>query len=80
VDAGGPVPGELQLAWWCTDGRLPDAGGVLDQDYALQVRLTAAGNVHRTLGRYRGLRGAQIHSLSGSERKLLGYLQRQGML
>ena len=80
VDNDGDVPGDLQLAWWCSDGRLPDGGGVHDQDYGLMKRMTAAGNVHRVLSRYRSLRGHQIHSLSDSERKLLGQLQRSGLL
>lgn len=51
-----------------------------DQDYALMARMTAAGNVHRTLSRYRSLKGHAIHGLSDGERKLLGYLQRNGLL
>lgn len=80
VDNDGEAPPDLVLAWWCSEGRLPEAGGVLDQDYALMKRMTAANNVHRVLSRYRGLTGHQIHNLSNGERKLLGSLQRSGLL
>lgn len=80
VDGDGEPPPELKLAWWCGDTRSPDSGGVLDQDFGLLTRMTAAGNVYRALSRYRSLKGHQIHSLSDSERRLLGGLQRNGLL
>lgn len=80
VDNDGAPPAPLRLAWLCGDHHLPDAGGALDQDFQTMAQMAAASNVYQTLSRYRGLRGEQIHSLSHSERRLLGYLQRQGLL
>lgn len=80
VDGDGPPPPELRLVWWCGEARSPEAGGVLDQDYGLQVRMTAAGNVYRVLSRYRGLRGHAIHTLTDPERRMLRYLLDMGLL
>jgi hypothetical protein len=48
---------------------------MLDQDHMLITQMTAANNIYRTLRRYRGLVGKQIHSLSIPERRLLRTLR-----
>ena len=69
------------MAWLCEQwNSQPDAGGMLDQDYALITQMTASSNIYRTLKRYRGLRGKEIHSLSVSERRLLRSLMDLDMI
>lgn len=80
VDMDEPPPPELRLAWWCGDKLMPDSGGLLDQDYELWVKMKTLENVWRTISRLRNLKGEQIHSLSESERKLIAYLLREGIL
>ena len=76
VDDGAPPPPQLRLAWQCEEWNAqPEAGGMLDQDHALMVQMTAANNIYRTLKRFRGLVGKMIHSLSQEERRILKVLR-----
>ena len=76
---GGPPPPELRLFWWCTDGRLPLAGGVHDQDFVELHTMNAAGNIYRVIKKMENLKGAQIHSLSRGDRLLMKYLREEAL-
>lgn len=81
MDAGGPPPPELRLAWLCKRwGGLPAAGGLLDQDYQMLYRMTALSNVTETLSDYRNLRGAEIHGLTEGQRRTLRFLRGMDLL
>ena len=81
VDESATAPAELSLAWDCQRwGTLPEAGGLLDQDYVLLGRMTAALNVYNTVSFVRSASGAEIHRLSGGQRALLKYLRDNGMM
>ena len=71
---GEEPPAPLLLAWWCGESRLPDAGGVLDQDWQTWRQMTAARNVYNVVSRITNLQGEQIHTLNKSERRLWRYL------
>ena len=76
-----PLPGELKIGWWCEQWHsLPEAGGVMEQDYGLMHRMQVLGNIHRTVNRYINLSGAEIHSLSTSERNVLRWLKDMGLM
>jgi len=69
------------MAWQCERwNALPEAGGLFDQDAKLMTRMTALSNIYATVARYRSLVGREIHSLKGSERRLLGMLHDEGMI
>ena len=75
VDESAPPPPQLKLAWLCEQwDAQPDGGGMLDQDHALIMQMTAANNIYRTLKRFRSLVGKAIHSLSPEERRMLKLL------
>lgn len=76
----GRAPMELQMAWMCGDMRLPDAGGVFDQDAALMARMGACRNIYNTITRMREAKGAQIHQLSDRERRIIRSLMEGGYL
>jgi hypothetical protein len=81
VDDGAPPPPILRLAWQCEQWNAPPgAGGILDQEHALMVQMTAANNIYRTLKRFRGLMGKMIHSLSQDERRMLRVLRDEGLI
>lgn len=81
VDADEQPPAELVLAWQCERWHaLPLPGGMFDQDYRLIRTMAVLLNIHTVVSRFRRLQGEQIHSLSDSERSILGYLVRNGML
>lgn len=76
VEEGAPPPLELMLAWDCHRWEtLPDAGGLLDQDYRLLMLMKVASNIHDTVTRLRSLVGDQIHSLSDNERRIIKWLR-----
>ena len=80
ADGGAPPPGELLLKWLCGDTRLPEVGGVMDQDYETINRMTVLGNIYNTVVRYRRASGKQIHQLTDSERRILKSLKDRGHL
>jgi hypothetical protein len=80
VYSAAPPPMELQLAWMCGDHRLPDGGGVLDQDAGLMRRLTCCRNIYQVLYRMKHLTGKQIHTMTDNERKLVKALRDGGYL
>jgi hypothetical protein len=68
------------MAWMCGEHHLPKAGGIEDQDYK-QIRLMRASeNIYRVMDRMRNLQGAQIHSLTATERKLIKGLREGGYI
>lgn len=71
----GPAPSDLKLAWWCGDSRLPEAGGVLDQDAGLWGRMQALANVYRTVQKADRAVGREIHKLTPNELKVIRYLR-----
>lgn len=62
------------MAWWCGEARLPEAGGVLDQDAVLWYRMQALSGYYRLVTRLSGLKGDQIHGLTAGERLGWKYL------
>ena len=80
VEGDGAAPPELRLAWMCGDSKLPEAGGVYDQNFVTLNRMTAAVNIYNIITRMQGLVGEQIHSLTRSERKLIRWLRDEGYL
>jgi len=76
IDEGAEAPPILRLSWMSKKyGSLPDAGGVLDQEYSLMHQMGVTSTVYDTISRLRGLKAEQIHSLSTSERRLIKALQ-----
>jgi len=81
VDGEFPAPPELRLAWECERYRcLPESGGYMDQDYGLLTRMTVLANVYGAYAHYRNSIGAQIHSLSEAERRILRNLKDSGLI
>jgi hypothetical protein len=75
-----PPPAELRLAWMCGDQNLPSAGGVLDQEYQTMHRMQVLSNVYRTVTRFRNMKGAEIHSLSDQDRRMIRSLRDMGLM
>jgi hypothetical protein len=65
--------------WWCGETRLPDTGGVLDQDAGLWYRMQTLGGFYRLVQRLGRSKGDQIHSLTPSELLTWKYLIREGL-
>lgn len=69
------------MSWWCDKyNALPEAGGVMDQDYGLIHRMGAAANTYTIITRVQGLYGAAIHSLTEPERRLIASLRKLGVM
>lgn len=68
--------------WWCDHfgGALPENGGMLEQDHKAISRMTALKNIYNVVTRLRNMKGAHIHDLSTSERRLIRALRDEGML
>lgn len=77
---GANAPMELRLAWMCGEARLPDAGGVLEQDAALMARMWACRNIYNAITRMSEAKGTQIHQLSDRERRIIRGLMEGGYL
>lgn len=78
---GAPPPSELRLAWGCKRWNAqPEAGGYLDQDFVLDMRMTAVSNIYDALTRMRNLPGKDIHKLTENERRILRGLIDLGMI
>ena len=81
TDNDEPAPQDLLIAFQCeTWQTMPEAGGLYDQDYATMTRITACRNIYSALSHLRNASGAQIHTLSDGERKILGMLVKMGLL
>ena len=59
---------------------MPEQGAYLDQDYFLLARMRALSNVYNVVSKLRNMKGAQIHQLTDSDRKLLKMLVDLGLL
>ena len=69
------------MAWWCDRfNALPEAGGVMDQDYALMGRMSVLDNAYSFVTRLRSLKGEQIHSLTDPERRFWASLIEMGVM
>lgn len=68
------------MAWLCGDNHLPEAGGMLDQDYPLVTRMAACRNIYQTLSRLRDCQGEQIHQLTRRERLIIRALREEGLI
>jgi hypothetical protein len=69
------------LALFCGDRHLPNAGGVMDQDYGLLRRMLYLRDVFNTVRKLSTLVGDEINTnLSTDERILLGYLNDERFL
>lgn len=78
---GEPPPPELDIGLNCQAWQtLPDAGGYLEQDYALMKRMNTALNIYRVVQKWNRLEGKAIHSLTDHERKVLGALRDMGIM
>ena len=76
VDDNEDPPPVLRLSWMSRKySALPNAGGVLDQEYAMLHQMDVVSNVHDALSRFRGYKGKAIHSMSISERRLIRSLR-----
>ena len=72
-------PPELETAWQCKRWNcLPDAGGYLDQEYSLVMRMSMLDNVHSFMVYLRSLVGDRIHTLDGPARRLWRWLIEEG--
>ena len=81
VDGDGDPPPELILSWQCSRWAcLPDTGGYFEQDYSIMRRMTTLANVYNALTKYRNAKGAQIHNLTESDRRILRFLKDAGLL
>ena len=73
-------PPILVMAWdvdrWHT---LPDAGGLLDQDYHTLQQMRIALNIYQMITKLHNLKGEQIHSLSEGERAFIKALMDMGV-
>jgi hypothetical protein len=61
-------------------GALPKAGGILDQGWQLMNKMNVHSNIYNTVTRLRGMKGAEIHKLSDTERRLIKYLRDERLL
>jgi hypothetical protein len=81
VDSDEPPPAELRLAWDCKYwNTMPDAGAYYDQDYFLLMRMRSLSNIYNVMTKLRNAHGAQIHSLTENDRKLLKYIMDLGLI
>ena len=79
--SGGEAPPELVMAWSCERWHaLPDAGGMLDQDWRLIERMGATKNVNDFLHHLHSLKGKQIHTLTAGQARMWKYLIDEGYL
>ena len=73
-------PPLLRLAWQCERYHaLPDAGGVLDQDYAIVTEMSILSNVYTTIQHLQNARGHAIHQLGEGQRAVLRALMDAGV-
>lgn len=78
---GEPAPPELSLGQNCRSWNvLPEPGGYLDQHYKTMVGMNIALNIHGVVTKVRGATGANIHSLTAQERRMLKPLVERGLI
>lgn len=80
MKSNAPPPAELQIAWDCERwNTLPEAGGLLDQEYQLLKRMTGLSNVYNAVSQWFNLTGENIHKMSEQTRRILRYLLDNGI-
>ena len=75
----GQPPPEIELANWCGEHHLPDAGAILDQDWMTMYRMRTLDNVARLCGHVLTLQGKDIHKLSEHQRQVIRWLMDEGV-
>ena len=71
----GSPPNELKMAWQCERWHaLPDAGGIMDQDFVLMQRMATLSNIYNAVSAWRNATGERVHLLSDHTRRLLRWL------
>ena len=69
------------MAWTCEKyNSLPEAGGVLDQPFALMDKMTVLSNVYGAMSRWHNAGETAIHSLTDGERRILKSLIDMGLM
>lgn len=77
----GAPPPELALLWDCERYNcLPDSGGLLNQDYQTMHRMSAYGNIYKTICKLDNAKGKQIHQLTNQERGVIKWIMDKGLL
>ncbi len=75
------APVALSLGQNCQGwNQLPEAGGYLDQDYKTMTEMNIALNIYSVVNKVKNAKGAAIHQLTNSERKILKPLVEQGLI
>jgi hypothetical protein len=75
----GSSPPPLVLAFWCGDNHLPEAGGVLDQNYTTMRRMTTLRNVHNAVRDAPKYTGTKIHDMPAGMKRTIAYLREEGL-
>ena len=76
IDGKEDPPPVLRLSWLSRKySALPEAGGVMDQEYAMLHKMDVVSNVHDALNRLRGFKGDAIHGMSAGDRRLIKSLR-----
>jgi len=73
------MPPPLQLAMMCGDSHLPDAGGVLDQDYSLFMQMRMLRNIYDTVQAAPRYTGKRIFDMPSGMKRTIAYLRREGL-
>ena len=81
LDGDEDPPPVLRLSWMSKKyGALPEAGGVMDQEYAMLHRMDIVSNIHDAISRLRGFKGDAIHGMSTGDRRLIKSLRDMGLV
>jgi len=73
------MPHEVLLDNWCQAYHaLPDAGGLLDQDWQTVYGMRVLANIYYAVSHFANAVGDQIHSLTVDERRLIRWLRDNG--
>jgi len=75
----GEPPPALQLAWFCGDSLLPEAGGVMDQDYAMMRHMSVLANIYRVKQAAPKYTGKKIHDMPADMKRMIGWLRAEGL-
>ena len=76
----GTPPAELKLSWDCERWHtLPEAGGLLDQDFTLITRMKSLSSVYSAVSAWFNLKGENIHRMSEQTRRILRLLLDAGI-
>ena len=75
-----PPPAELKIAWSCERWHtLPEAGGLMDQDFGLMQKMVALTNIYSACSTWFNLKGENIHKMSEQTRRILRMLLDNGI-